>query len=248
MKDRLSWTDFKSFLDTRNISAHLILDTPAYILIEVYDGPLYRTCKLAKTSADYTEYQNDYQSDSNKSFTDSDGIPISRQKVTETGWHAQAHGIEFTTAKVNSGYNKNSAEEDLGFLTVKFYDRSNIELTTQIGLSLSCVKTEVYWETKEEFDIVGGTLYQAANLSSNVRMWLIGAPDISPENGGSIPFTAGGINLRHLGSYSPLQLDGKVPKRLKDTNDNGGTKIKMVFLHEAGFQHSIFIIFNLFKS
>ena len=77
---------------------------------------------------------------------DVSGRVINRIAATEDGWHYQAHYIELTTGLLSNGFvNDDEDGNDLGFVTMKFYDSSDVELTTQLSIDSSCVKTVVDW-------------------------------------------------------------------------------------------------------
>ncbi len=254
MKRIRDWTEFKKYLD-RNLSPQEIADddNEGQVKIILIDGQLqvyYRAYKGDEdqdTSAEWTEYKNNYQSNANKTFTDSNGIPLARTKITKSGWHFQLHGTEFTTGKLSSIYNKDVNDNDLGYTTIKFYNSSDVELVagTQAELDSSCVKTVFTWEPDEDIDVIGGVLEQPTPTNSDVRLWVIAIPDLTPAQGGSVPFTQGGINLRYISGN--LDIDGKTAKTLPYDATYHTSKFQMTLKHDVGHQSPIHMVFKLYR-
>jgi len=247
------WTEFKKYLD-RGLSPQEIkdndnddqtqihlLDGKLHVFFRAYDGTT-----NSDPSAEWTEYVNNYQANANKTFTDSNGIPLARTKITKSGWHFQLHGTEFLTSKLNSTYNKDKAGNDLGYTTLKFYNASDVELVagTQAELDSNCVKTVFTWEADQDIDIIGGILEQPTPPNSDVRMWATAIPDLPTPNG-SVPFTQGGINLRYISGN--LDLDGKTAKTLPYNNTYHTNKFEILVKHGVGVQCPIHMLFKLFR-
>lgn len=178
---------------------------------------------------------------------DTDGAPLVRTKITQSGWHFQLQAVEFTTAKLNSVYNADDEESDLGFATVKFYDDQDDELEdpTQIELTTNCVKTVIDWEADHDIEVIGGFFEQALNPATDVRMWITAIPDLTVAQGGSIPFVQGGLNLKYLSGK--IDIDGKTPKLMPYNATYHTNKFRITLRHGAGVQHSAMVLFKLFR-
>ena len=185
---------------------------------------------------------------------DSDGSPMQRVKITTTGWHYQLHGIEFETAKLNSIYSKKVDNSDYGFGVIKFYkDVSGTE--TQITgddlnqdyLDVHCIKTIIEWEPTHDVEIIGGMMKQQAAPTEDVRLWVVGVPDVPANYGGSKPFVVN-TNLRFIGTEEGIKVDGRAPKFLSYSATYHTTKMQMIFRHSAGFKHKLHMVFELFKA
>jgi hypothetical protein len=243
----ITWPEIKTFLIDRSLSANYVEFTDMYIITGV-DGYLSFFCKLRKdNSTDQTDFETNFKPDGNKTLQpkDVDNTNLSRTKITKTGWHFQLHGMEMTTGLLNGVYNKDKNGNDLGFAVIKFYDINDLELTTQVNIDASCVKTVITWEPTEDIEVIGGILEQAAAPNTNVRMWITAIPDVPLVYGGNVPFTNGGINLRYL--PNTLDLDGKTPKELKYDNVNHTNKFEITLKHDAGVQHTLLLLFKLFR-
>lgn len=171
---------------------------------------------------------------------DSTGRPITRRAITNDGWHYQLHQLEFTTAKLNSIYNKDENGNDLGFGTIKLFKEDGSEITDQAEENLA-VKTQVDWMTNHEMDIIGGQLYQAAPPAQDCRLWIIAAPGIL-----NLKFGQGGINLKHAPAGGAVNADGRAAKYLPPS-PAGINKFRLIFKHPAGFNHNAMMLFELFK-
>jgi hypothetical protein len=181
---------------------------------------------------------------------DVDGSPLYRMKITKTGWHYQVHSMEFTTSKLNSVYDKNSAETSFGFHTLKFYKADGSEITSgvQADLDAYCVKTIIDWEPAFDVELIGGTLYQSAIPTTNIRMWVTALPDIPVAYGGSVPFVTGGLNLKLMELGRVLDIDGKTPKLLPYSATNHTNKMRIILTHDAGVQHDLLMMYKLFRA
>ena len=178
---------------------------------------------------------------------DTDGAPLTRTKITQSGWHFQLHAIEFITSKLSSVYNSNDSEVDLGFTTIKYYNSAGAELVagTQAELDSDCVKTVIDWEANHDIEVIGGFFEQASQPTTDVRLWIEAIPDLPIIYGGSVPFVQGGLNLRLLSGK--IDIDGKTPKMLSYDAVNHTNKFRITLTHDAGVQHDSMILFKIFR-
>ena len=181
--------------------------------------------------------------------SDIDGVPLSRTKITKTGWHFQAQTLELITSKLDSVYNKDSDGNDLGFTSIKYYNANNDELIApnQGTLDTDCVKTVITWEPTYDYEIIGGTLYQSTIPANDVRLWIIAVPDLTVEQGGSVPFAEGGLNLKHMGTGAIMELDGKSPKLMSYNNTYHTNKFQLIVKHSVGDQNPLMLVFKIFE-
>lgn len=182
---------------------------------------------------------------------DSDGSPLQRIKVTTTGWHYQIHGVEFTTSKIDSIVSKKADNSDWNLATAKFYkllEGAEVEITgedlNQTFLDENCIKTVIDWEPNFDVDIIGGLLYQASPPAENVHLWVVAAPDISEQYGGSKLFITS-LNLKF--TDNGISIDGKTPKFIAYDSTYHSGKFRIILRHPAGFQHSLNMAFEIFK-
>lgn len=182
---------------------------------------------------------------------DSDGSPLQRTKITSTGWHYQLHGVEFTTSKLDSIESKKNDGSSWNFTTMKFYklvDGSEVEITgddlNQTYLNTNCIKTIIDWEPNFNIDIIGGMLEQISSPTEDVRLWVVGVPDVSAANGGSKEFVSN-VNLKFVDS---IMIDGKTPKYLAYNATYHTSKFRLIFRHTAGYQHKMNMLFQIFKA
>ena len=178
---------------------------------------------------------------------DTDGVPLSRAKITKSGWHFQLHGVEFCTSGLASSFNEDADGNDLGFTSLKFYDGTDTELVagTQAELDTDCVKTVLDFEVDQDIEVIGGLVEQATTPTTNVRLWVLAIPDLTVAQGGSVPFTQGGVNLRYISGN--LDLDGKTPKLLPYNATYHTNKFQITVKHTAGENHILHILFEYFR-
>jgi len=178
---------------------------------------------------------------------DSDNAPLTRLKICPTGWHMHLACFEFETSKLNSGYEKYLDGTDRNFLTMKFYNASDEELTTQQDIDSGCVKTVVDWEPTHDFEIIAGSFRQSSAPSSDVRVWVVGVPDIPPAYGGSVCFCCG-LNLMYYGANEGGSIDGRTAKKLVYDSENHTSKMRFILRHGAGVQHKIHAMMEVFEA
>jgi hypothetical protein len=185
---------------------------------------------------------------------DSDGSPLSRSKITQSGWTMQLHGLEFETAKLGSFYSKNHdaspAGVDFGFGSMKFFKDNGAgglaECADQAEADTSCIATQVDWEPTHDYEILGGALKQLQPPAQDIRCWVIGVPDIPAGSGGNKPFVVS-MNLRYLDG-SGITVDGKTPKYLSFNAAYHTNRIRLFFRHPAGVKHPMMMVFQIFKA
>lgn len=180
---------------------------------------------------------------------DSDSAPLSRIKIAPSGWHYQLMSFEVETAKKDSLYCKDSEGTDLGYASVKFYNDDDEDISGQLQavLDTSCTKTVVDFEAPFDIEIFGGILNHEGLPASDVRVWVIAAPDIPAELGGKIHFFNGGLNLKYITSAESIKTDGKVPKRIKYDPVYHSGVFRLVIKHGTGFKHAIQLGFEYYK-
>lgn len=180
-----------------------------------------------------------------ESRKDSEGAVLSRKKITYTGWSYQLHGIEFTTSSLNPIYSKDIDGNDTGYSTIKLYDSSDLEITDPLNEG-NAVKTVVDFEPTHDYEMMGGMFKIKSALTQDVRLWVIGVPDIPAASGGSKIFISN-INLRYVGLEEGINVDGRVPKLLTYSATNHTNKLRLILKHPAGYQADMHIIFEFFK-
>lgn len=178
---------------------------------------------------------------------DGDGVAFNRIKITHSGWHFQLYGMEFETAKKDSEVNTDVDGTDLGHLSLKFYDSNDQELTAQIDITASCVKTVADWEPTWDYEIIGGTFRQISVPASDVIFNCVAVPDLTAEQGGSVPF-ANNVNLRFVGTEDHIRADGRSPKQLAYDAVYHTNKLRFIIRHTTGLQHKIQLQMEVYRA
>lgn len=184
---------------------------------------------------------------------DPSGRAIFRSAATIKGWHYQAHSIQFEVNKLNSIYNKDADENDLGFAELKIYDASGSECTTQLSADTNGVKTVVTWKPDFDFEIISGNVRQATkeSIDSYVHVRLQSATGFpAPHDWFVVPFTQGGINLKYIGADEVLKTDGRASKLVKAGTN--GDYFEVIINYEANVltnnnRHEMSVIFEIYK-
>jgi len=180
---------------------------------------------------------------------DSEGRQVSRLAFSNKGWHYQAHSLEFSSSTLNSIYNKDKDDNDLGYGEIKLYKSDGDEIVNQTEADSHCVKSVVTWKPDFDFEIISGNVRQESKESFDMYLHVgiqvsTGYP--SPNDWFYVPFTNGGINMKYIGADEPLKTDGRTSKYVKASTN--GDYFEITLNHGAGNRHSMSIIFEIYKS
>ena len=222
---------------------------------EVYDeeellGPYSKTINYLQTNEIFTP-------------RDAQGKPYFAQSVTNTEWYYSPHSLDFYTAKYKSLYNRNHLGAgiddgtDAGDAWLTFYDADGNEIVHggyeetdeeyQARLTSQCVKTIMHWEKREAFDVVGAQLYIANAPTGRAYLWVIAAPDIPYEYGGSKPFMGRGMNLQMMREKSMHQFDAKTTKTVHYDPVYHSGRVDCIVKHAVGEQIGIQLIYIVYE-
>lgn len=246
----VTWPVLKSFVDAKALSIQWFDDGNTYFL-KAIDGAFWMECELSKSNQnDYlAEFEATYKVLGNQSFSDIDGIPFMRLKASKKGWSFWAVPIEITTSTLGTVYCKDSTGTDVPGITCKIYNNSDVEITTPglLDVNLStCVKTVVDFEPSFDYEMIGGALLINSNPATDIRMWIIGAPDIPAIYGGSKEF-ASGINLKFIAPDSSFEIDGRVTKYVTYNASTHTGKLRIVLKHNAGTQVNMQFVIHTYR-
>lgn len=201
---------------------------------------------LVSLSDDVREYTGDSAWEMIEDFLDArdaSGRKISRGSITIEGWHYQLLSVEVTTSKYGGFYNKDYSGNDLGFVTHKIYDASDVEITSGTN-EANAVRTEVWIRPSHDFEAIGGILSQASAPSSDIRLWVTGLPGVA-----NIKFATGGVNLKHSGTSPYRVTDGRAAKYLQYISAYpDANAFKLVLKHDAGVHHTFQLHLEIFKA
>lgn len=173
---------------------------------------------------------------------DSEQAIIVRHKTSPTGWTYQAHAVEITTSKLNSIHNKDRFGADFGFATLTLKDASGNTTTDET----QAVASWLEWEPKWDYELIAGRIYVRDTVTTDLRLWVVGAPYIPAFAGGSKVMVAG-INLDFVDEFQPITTDGRVSKYMTYNSTYHTNMLRFIFKHEAGEQHRLMILMELYK-
>jgi hypothetical protein len=210
---------------------------------------------LVLLSDDSREYNGDQAWEAIADFLeqrDVSGRVITRGAATIDGWHYQPHWVEWKTADIGSLYNKKInlstyAEEDLGFSSIKFYNAGGTEVTDPAD-EATIVTSVIDFMPSHDYEIFGAKIFQQSKPTTDVRVWVVAAPDIPAIYGGQIVFGQGGINMRLLGEGNGADTDGKTSKLVSYNGGVGSNKFRFICKHGAGVQHQMSVMLEFFKA
>jgi hypothetical protein len=261
-----TWTAWKALYAVRGSLLQYDDDGTVYS-IWAYDGPEVLMCQIYKgevpytATAIYSQSQNDsdkadfeanYKAFGNQSLyqSDTDGAQIVRQKAAKKGWSFWACPIEVTTSALGgSVYCKYADGTDVPGITCKIYNSIEAEITTaglaNINLA-TCVKTVLDFEPAFDYEIIGGELRINSNPAQDIRMWIVGAPDIPAIYGGSKEF-ASGVNLKFMASDGSFDVDGRVTKFISYNPTTHQGKLRILLKHPAGAAVNMQFVIHMYR-
>lgn len=247
--DIVKWSVFKDFVTSRDLIIQYIEDSNFYYL-KAADEWFQLQCNLDKAndSSEVDDFEDNFKTDSNTvlSIRDNDNALMVRSKIAPIGWTYHAHFFEIESSKAASLHDKKVDGTDWSWCTLKFYNSANEELTEQSILDTDCVKTVVDCEPLVDFELIGGDIRALSSPNSNIRLYVIGAPDISSENGGS-KYMISGVNLKFIGDKQALHTDGRVSKRIPYNAEDHRGKLRFIFKHDAGVKVQVGILIEGYK-
>lgn len=255
---KADWSSLKSFTDARGLSIQYVDYNGNYYLTAI-DGPFEVETLISQEldgdgnkSSDCIDFETNYKANGNKrqSQFDTDGANIVRLKAAKAGWSFLAIAPEITTSTLSGSlYCKDSAGNDISGISCKIYDANNDEITTAGVLNANlntCVKTVLDIELPYDYELIGGALRVSSNPAQDLRLWIVGAPDIPAMYGGSKEF-ASGINLKFLAPDSSFDIDGRVTKYITYNEGNHSGKVRLLLKHAAGLSVNMQIVMHLYR-
>jgi len=250
-----NWLSFKKFIDDKSLSIQFIEFEEMYH-IYAFDNIFslqYIMDKYSSDTTDLIDFETNYKNQANKKLEepkDSDGTPLTRTKITQSGWIYHLHSIEFEVSKLNSVIEKKSDNTDWNFTNFYFYELiDNVETLmvnpSQEEITSKCIKTIVDWEPDFDYDVIGGFFKQQTLPTEDIRMWIVGVPDV-PENYGGSKLFVSSLNLKFMGTDG-IKVNAHAPKYLSYDPIYHTNKLRMIFRHPAGFTHKMCLILEIFK-
>lgn len=178
---------------------------------------------------------------------DADGSKIYRPKAAKAGWTYHLTAPEFETSVLNSLYHKDADGNNLGQATVKYYNSSDVELTTQGDCDTSCVKTVLDFEPSFDYEIIGGTIKSLNAITNDYRIWVVAVPDLTAAQGGSKVMVEN-VNLKFVDPNNGVEADGRASKYMTYDATYHTNKLRLTVKHPAGGKEKLMIAFELYKA
>ncbi len=198
--------------------------------------------------ANQTDFENNYKTTSNQRLEqiDSDGAIMSRQKVAPSGWSFQLHGIEMETSVVGSVINNDYLERPIGDSIVTLYNADGEVITEQSAADTDCVRTVMDFEPPYDYYVVGGAIKLIAEADRDIRVYVVGAPDVPAQLGGSKIFIQH-VNLRFTRGEG-IHADGRAAKFVAYNPAYHTNKLRFLFTHAAGYKIKLALFLEFFKA
>ena len=248
----LPWSALKQIVATKGVLQYVEDSDNIYVFL--IDGTFQLTCLINKhiDAESKEDFETNYKATANLNLwqNDSDGAQIVRPKAAKKGWSFWAVPIELTTSTLGgTTYLKDSNNNDIPGVTCKIYNDNNEEITTAGLLNANlntCVKTVLDFEPTFDYEMIGGALRINSNPAQDVRLWIVGAPDIPAQYGGSKEF-ASGINLKFLAPDSSFEIDGRVSKYVAYNEQLHTGKLRVILKHPAGLNLNVQVIIHMYR-
>lgn len=250
----VAWSDIKSFVSSRSLPLQYIEFSSRYVLT-AFDGTFALTASIVKSDPvgeDQSDFEANYKAAANQPLVqrDTDGAQIVRIKAAKKGWSFWSVPIEIVTSTLSGSlFCQDNGGNALSWISSKIYDADNVEITTAGLLNVNlntCVKTVVDFEPPFNYEIIGGSLRINSNPSQDVRLWVVAAPDIPANLGGSKEF-ASGINIKFLSADNSWDIDGRVTKAVTYDPVYHSGKIRLILKHPLGLQVNLMFVVQLFR-
>lgn len=187
---------------------------------------------------------------------DSDESLIIKTKTTKAGWRYDPRVITLKTNTAGSLHNKNFARADIGDAVLKFFDANLGELTQggqesnqdyQIRLDADCTRTVMDYQPAYDIDVRGGELILGGAPAQPTYGYLVMAPDIAAQYGGSISFVTGGYPIHLMDSFAVKAFEGVTTKTILHDPVYNSNKIRLIIDHAAGADISIGVKYDEYK-
>lgn len=257
---KVDWSVFKGFVDERDLPVQYLSEYNFYHLFAADDG-FQLECKLGKIagSEDVLDFETNYMPTANGKIqeTDYDGAPLTRPKVTVSGWHYSPRAINWTTGQMNSMHNTKCSGEGWGDAGLKFFDSNGDELVQgqsesdadyQLRLDSNCTRTVMWFLPLDApYDIVGSMFSMKNAPTEDTYAFLTVAPDIPENLGGMVPFFSGGLNLAHLADRQVIYLNGRGAKTVYPDPVYHSNEMWLIIHHPAGQKTNCQIIYEFYK-
>ena len=251
----LEWADFKSIIDSKSLKVQYFIINNQY-KIHAFDGQLSFFSELPKKSptivgSDQEDFELNYLSTSNTKLVDRDtgGRQVTRNAASNKGTSYRAHFFEFESSKLTSLVCKNWEGTSDPALSIKFYDASNVELTTQATIDTDCVKTIVTFKPGYDYELISGSTNIITTPSEDLYLFVIGGV---PELGAAgVKEFVRQLNIKYLDPSETLKTDGRASKFMK--KDTIGipyqtNQLQVIMKHTTpGFKHKIMMSFEYFR-
>lgn len=158
-------------------------------------------------------------------------------------WEHRVLFFKFKTSTINSLMAADSAGDTISGFSIKFYDASDEELTTEGTISANTTKTVIDVEPQYDYHVWGGYFMQKSLPPMGTIAYVVGGPDI-PAPTGTVEF----FNRCDL-SFFPLYFDFSNLEYISVTYDaeNHSSLIRITIEHTAGLQHDMQVGFKIRK-
>ncbi len=249
---KIDWSDFKDEMDNRGFYCQYI-DINGHYHLQLNDGSFILECTVKKTTADATDFENNYKTDCNKSVTDRSGRMLTRYAAAKQGWSYFAHFFELETGLIGGFYSKDHTGTDTSSYSLKFFDVSDVEVSqmSQATVDANAVETRITLRPTHDYELIAGNLHVITTPATDVRVWtLVGVINATTDVPISVTEFVGGINLKYIDKAKTIQTDGRASKYV--TKDIGiGTdanQIQFKVKHNTGVRQKILFSVEYFRA
>lgn len=245
---RVEWTTFRDMVNSRSLQILCIEDENSYDLY-ASENNLELECYLYKNPIDTTDvddFVGNYLPNVNPVVGDEDGERYFRIKSSKRGFTYLFKGFDFYTSKLNSLEDVTRNGTPSGYITIKYYDSSMNQLTTQADIDSLCVCSCAYFEPTFDYELISGIISCETQVNVDATVHATMAPRVPALSGGTLPFVCG-LNLQGLSARFPYKFDGRSAKMMQYDATYHTNELEIMVRHPAGFQTELVVGIEVFR-
>lgn len=248
-----SWATYKNLVSTKDLRPQY-LETPTTYDILATEGEFcWQIALLKDGGTDVTDFINSHRVNYNQpvSSLDSDGAQVTRNKAAKKGWTYCVDPIEFETSRrSNLMYSKDVNGNNRNGISLRLYDINSNEIVVDGEANANwanAVKTVIDFEPTYDYEIIGGFVGTLNDITQDIRLYIIGAPDIPAQSGGSKEMI-GGLNLNFMKPENAFFVDGRVTKFMQYNGNDHRGKMRFILKYPAGVNERVVINVEYYKA
>ena len=237
---KLNYDDLKDYLTIDNVNRYIDTTTKYIVISQVGNFDIY--CEIRKNdTTNKNDFENNYKDEN--LWSGNERVRTTNCKI---GRNLHARYINLTTADQDNYDNTDWEDNDFNDITYIMKDSNGDTTTTNAQAKETWLDFEPSWN----YEVCGGKLFVPSTLAgSNDDAWeihVVGVPDISAQNGGSISFIAN-PRIKWL-KGNIVEVDSTTnPAEMVYNATYHTNKIRFCFKHPVGAQSEFQLKITCYK-